>query len=254
MVTPAGIPAGVANGYLGSLVATIPGGNGRQLRIDLIPQTVALMAAFEARFGVPLRITDGYRDFAGQVAAKAAKGIYAATPGTSNHGWGQALDLGSGVQTETSTEYRWMKENGPRFGWFHPGWAEDHNPSNGQQEPWHWEGVYVPPSSYRDVTPTTPIEEDDMFSDADRLLLQNVENLLAREGGNGLRGDVAAVKEVADRIDGNVGTVANELRAGHVEVLQALAGSGKGLGAISDTDLARIAKVVNDEAARRLTS
>jgi LAS superfamily LD-carboxypeptidase LdcB len=58
----------------------------------------------------------------------------AAVPGTSNHGWGLAVDLGCGVQSSRSAQYRWMIANAGRFGWVHPSWAF-HDPF----EPWHWE-------------------------------------------------------------------------------------------------------------------
>ncbi len=128
------------NGRLpASELATITGTT-RTCRADVLQQTVALRAAFAAHFGKPLVITDGYRTFAEQERLKIEKGVFAATPGTSNHGWGLALDLGSGVNASfTSPEHVWMRENAFHFGYFHPSWAHDHNPSNGQDEPWHWE-------------------------------------------------------------------------------------------------------------------
>lgn len=56
------------------------------------------------------------------------------------------------------------------------------------------------------ITPLHPLTEDDMFSDADRALLQNVENLLARStDGTDIRAQIGATKADVD-------TVANELR------------------------------------------
>lgn len=159
------------NGRLpAGLLATIPGTN-KRLRVELVEQTAALRSAFQSRFGKPLVITDAYRTYAEQVALKATKGVYAATPGTSNHGEGRAIDFGSGVNVEGSAEYWWMRENAPRFGWTHPLWARDGNPKNGQQEPWHWESVAVPVSNYQqvggsvvgtpNVTAPTPISPED---------------------------------------------------------------------------------------------
>ena len=59
-----------------------------------------------------------------------------AVPGTSRHGYGVALDLGCGVEQFGTDAHRWMKDNGPRFGWVHPAWAE---PGGSMPEPWHWE-------------------------------------------------------------------------------------------------------------------
>jgi hypothetical protein len=93
-----------------------------------------LSAAYAARFGHPLRVTDSYRDYAHQVSTKAAKGYLAARPGTSNHGWGLAADLGVGGYA--SADYAWMRANAPAFGWDNPGWAR---PGGTKAEPWHWE-------------------------------------------------------------------------------------------------------------------
>ena len=46
------------------------------------------------------------------------------------------LDGGFYVDDPYST-YRWMRENGPAFGWHHP--AIMRPGGGGPQEPWHWE-------------------------------------------------------------------------------------------------------------------
>ena len=99
-----------------------------------------MAVAFAASLGHPLAVTDSYRDYAGQVAVRAAKPSMTAVPGTSNHGWGLAADLGSGVQSFGTPEYRWMKAHGPSFGWVHPAWAE---PGGSMPEPWHHNFVGV---------------------------------------------------------------------------------------------------------------
>jgi hypothetical protein len=177
----------ILNGRLpDAMLGTIPG-TARRVLAQLVPQTAALRAAFAARFGKPLVVTDDYRTYEEQVRLKIEKGPYAATPGYSNHGLGRALDLGSGVNLEGSPEYLWMKANGPRFGWFHPRWAEDKDPSNGQQEPWHWEAAAtaVPVSNYTQTGgqvpsapstgPVAPIPEEDVMAS-----LAEVEASLAR--------------------------------------------------------------------------
>ncbi|MCU1602076.1 MAG: D-alanyl-D-alanine carboxypeptidase, partial [Frankiales bacterium] len=60
----------------------------------------------------------------------------AAVPGTSNHGWGQAVDFCGGVEDTYSPAYNWMVANASRFGWRHPDWAR---PGGSRPEPWHWE-------------------------------------------------------------------------------------------------------------------
>lgn len=167
----------LANGALpASVLGTIPG-TFKQLLSQLVPQTDALRVAFAAHFGRPLVITDAYRDLATQQALKITKGAWAATPGTSNHGWGRAMDLGSGVNVDGSPEFKWMVANAPAYGWTHPAWASDWNPANGQHEPWHWEAstyaVNYPRATTPAITdvptitlpaPLTPtyVQEDDM--------------------------------------------------------------------------------------------
>jgi hypothetical protein len=80
--------------------------------------------------GVELRITDSYRSYDEQVDLVRRKGLYsqgglAATPGTSNHGWGMAVDADV---TDAATR-TWLQVNGPRFGWV----------ESVPREPWHWE-------------------------------------------------------------------------------------------------------------------
>lgn len=71
-------------------------------------QRVVQAAALE---GVTLTLTDSYRTFDQQVEAERTKPALAATPGTSNHGLGIAVDIGEGEQRD------WLSANGHRFGW-----------------------------------------------------------------------------------------------------------------------------------------
>lgn len=89
---------------------------------------------------IDLQPSDSYRSFAAQQDVKRRKPNLAATPGRSNHGWGFALDMGIGG-TFTSAAYRWLFDNGPRFGWMHPVWARPTSlGGNGSRpEAWHWE-------------------------------------------------------------------------------------------------------------------
>jgi hypothetical protein len=93
-----------------------------------------LSGAYAARFGHPLRVTDSYRDYAHQVSTKAAKPGLAATPGTSNHGWGLAADIVVG--SYSSPDYLWLRANGPRYGWDNPTWARQ---GGSRPEKWHWD-------------------------------------------------------------------------------------------------------------------
>lgn len=87
---------------------------------------IAMEAAGLGRFTV----TDGFRDYAGQIRAKNKHGKKAATPGNSVHGLGMAADLNL-----TNAQYNWMAKNSKQFGIVNlPG------------ETWHWQ---VDPASMK---------------------------------------------------------------------------------------------------------
>lgn len=100
-----------------------------------------LDAAFYKRFGKHIYITDSYRTYAEQVAVKKAKGWLAAQPGTSNHGWGLALDLGSNINVRSSAEHKWMASEARAYGWINPAWAVPGAVGFQKDEPWHFEYV-----------------------------------------------------------------------------------------------------------------
>lgn len=166
--------------------------SGHRVRLDLVPQTQAMVVA-AARDGISLRITQAYRSYAEQVVIfknrytptylagrpyRVWNGVrwyqrpgtsVAAVPGTSNHGWGQAIDFA----TDSPGAISWLAKNGAKFGWSRPAWTY----VAGTVEPWHHEGVLVELASnpigggggsLPDVDPTDPItpidplEEDDM--------------------------------------------------------------------------------------------
>lgn len=176
------MPFSALNGHLpASMLVALPWpeASSQRLRPDAAASLGRLAAVFLKDFGRPLLITDSYRSFDAQVRTKAAKGIFAATPGTSNHGLGIAVDLSSGINSSASTTHRWMEVNGPGFGWTNPLWARDANPVNGQFEPWHWEYDYrTDRSAFAQATPTT---EDDMTPDQDARLAR-IEALLLVPG------------------------------------------------------------------------
>ena len=104
-----------------------PIGGGHSLAGPAAPAFQRLVAA-AARDGVAFGVNDSYRSFQEQVALARSKGLYsqgglAATPGTSQHGWGLAVDLDLDPKAQA-----WMRANGPRFG-FH---------EDVPREPWHW--------------------------------------------------------------------------------------------------------------------
>lgn len=86
--------------------------------------------------GFKINLSYTYRSLAEQqqVFANSRPG-FAATPGTSNHGWGFAIDIGV-LSAFNSPGYAWMKANASKYGWVHPPFSE---PGGVAPEPWHWE-------------------------------------------------------------------------------------------------------------------
>ena len=106
------------------------------LRADAAAAFNALSRKYAETFRAPICVTDSYRDYPSQVAVRAAKPTLAAVPGTSNHGWGVALDLCDGVQVFGSPQHEWLAQHAMAYGWFHPSWAQA---GGSKPEPWHWE-------------------------------------------------------------------------------------------------------------------
>ncbi|MBR8742308.1 M15 family metallopeptidase [Nocardiopsis sp. MG754419] len=109
--------------------------DGHFLRADAAKAFLELNMEHVEEFGENICITSSYRDLPNQhrVYGEVAPG-FAAVPGTSNHGLGQAIDLGCGIQNFRSEKWNWMETNGARYDWIHPAWAK-----SSPFEPWHWE-------------------------------------------------------------------------------------------------------------------
>ena len=127
---------GYPNGLIPPSAMCPLGVGGHQLRCDAAAAYRAMSTAFAAEMGGPICITDSYRTYASQVDLYGRKPALAAVPGTSNHGWGLAVDLCGGIDNFGTSAYQWMVANAGRFGYLHPTWAD---PGNGREEPWHWE-------------------------------------------------------------------------------------------------------------------
>lgn len=113
------------------------------LRADAAAKFDALSKAFTAQFGVKPCMTDSYRSLEAQISVARRKPGLAAVPGTSNHGWGMALDLCEpGTQHAPrpwpgSEKYHtWMRANSEKYGWIHPLWARE---NGSRPEKWHFE-------------------------------------------------------------------------------------------------------------------
>jgi cell wall-associated NlpC family hydrolase len=127
---------GYPNGLIPPSALCEIGVGAHRLRCDAAAAYRAMSAAFAAAFGTPICITDSYRSYDSQVTLYGQKPALAAVPGTSNHGWGLAVDLCGGIDAYGTAPYQWMVANAGRFGWLHPTWADQ---GNGREEPWHWE-------------------------------------------------------------------------------------------------------------------
>jgi cell wall-associated NlpC family hydrolase len=112
------------------------GAGSHRLRCDAAAAYTAMSAAYETAFGGPLCITDSYRSLDAQVDAHHRKPRITAVPGTSNHGWGLAVDLCGGINVFGTAQTAWMTANAGRYGWVHPDWAQA---TGSNPEPWHWE-------------------------------------------------------------------------------------------------------------------
>ena len=115
------------NGRIPASALTPIGEGSHRLHAPAAEAFKALKSAAAAD-GVKIGITDSYRSHDAQVDLAKRKGLYsqgglAATPGTSNHGWGMSVDLDL-----DATAQRWMRQNAGRFGF-----VEDV-----PREPWHW--------------------------------------------------------------------------------------------------------------------
>lgn len=125
-------------------LATIPGG---RLRKDSAAAWLAMRAHIGKQKGVwicPTSTRTAYRSFADQEhfwrLFQSGRGALAARPGTSNHGWGIAVDLPSPAMQAA------VREVGHEFGW---GIRGGRLSSDAPSEPWHctWH-----PGSYPAVT------------------------------------------------------------------------------------------------------
>jgi D-alanyl-D-alanine dipeptidase len=75
----------------------------------------------------------------GYVKQRKCSGPPIAIPGTSNHGWGRAVDFTSNGRATLGCRdaaFTWLNANAARYGWVHPGWAQC---GQSTAEAWHWE-------------------------------------------------------------------------------------------------------------------
>lgn len=112
-------------------------GNQQWLRADAAAALTRLNEEFRAVFGENIAVDLSYRSYEDQVEMREWYGSVAARPGTSNHGLGTAFDVWEWQAYGFGSErYRWLVDNGPRFGWVAPGWARQ---DGSNPEYWHFE-------------------------------------------------------------------------------------------------------------------
>ena len=99
-----------------------------------------LNAAFKKKFGHNLDIDLAYRTRATQDAYWEELGPYvAARPGTSNHGWGTAIDVPeTHGYSFRGKYYKWLKANSKKYNWVHRKILEEGSP---YAEAWHFDYV-----------------------------------------------------------------------------------------------------------------
>lgn len=108
----------------------VPVGQGSHVLYPPAAEAFKAAVATAAADGIQLRITDSYRTYDQQVDLVERKGLYSqggygAVPGTSNHGWGLAVDF----DVTDPTTLAWLRNNAYRFGFVEAV----------PREPWHWE-------------------------------------------------------------------------------------------------------------------
>jgi TP901 family phage tail tape measure protein len=98
----------------------------------------AMAADYELQTGEKIQVTDGYRSFASQVDVKRRKPNLAATPGTSMHGFGLAIDA-SPDQMDKAARLGLLQKHG----FYRPMMGQ----GGGKYEPWHIESSNVDKAS-----------------------------------------------------------------------------------------------------------
>jgi hypothetical protein len=143
--------------------------------------------------GVTLEISYSYRTYEKQVEKdqlyKSGVGNLAATPGTSNHGWGTALDLSIPKYPEANSDpqFKWLKSNALRFGF--------HN-NDSASEPWHWDYEGGHPIEEDEMTP----EEKAEFDAMKKTVAQHERLIEALREGLGTEEDLASFVWAGKRI------------------------------------------------------
>ncbi|WP_251151280.1 M15 family metallopeptidase [Cellulosimicrobium sp. Marseille-Q4280] len=150
---------GQANGLAdGSILCASEAAGGRSLRCDAAGAFDAMMTAMTAATGASITLNDAYRSLGEQVHLRATLGPrLAAVPGTSNHGFGTAIDIANQAAVPGTITGDWLAANAGAYGWVHPAWAR---PGGTKPEHWHWEFAGFPGGT----TTSTTVAADGTFT------------------------------------------------------------------------------------------
>jgi hypothetical protein len=128
-ITPPADLSTYGNGHIPAAALVPVGQGGHRLSAPAARAWKACVEAARAD-GIDLTITDSYRTYDQQVDLVRRKGLYSnggfgATPGSSNHGWGLAVD----ADVTSPQTLNWLRANGWQYGFVEAV----------PREPWHWE-------------------------------------------------------------------------------------------------------------------
>jgi hypothetical protein len=128
-ITPPADLSAYGNGHIPATALEPVGQGGHRLSAPAARAWKACVEAARAD-GIDLTITDSYRTFDQQVDLVQRKGLYSnggfgATPGSSNHGWGLAVD----ADVTSPQTLSWLRANAWQYGFVEAV----------PREPWHWE-------------------------------------------------------------------------------------------------------------------
>ena len=142
------------NGELPSdLMVPIPWQKGQLIEKNAFKQLEKLNEAFKAEFNKNMPIICGFRSmdvqdrlfnwplYESTGKKQTYQGNACAPPGTSLHGWGQAVDIdglhGANKSVAGNKKFAWLMENSKKYNWIKPSWAN--TGSGPSYEPWHFE-------------------------------------------------------------------------------------------------------------------
>lgn len=127
-----------------------------------------IAAKFQDEFGTALTAAQGYRELGvpGDDPYKSPATQWsvwnryqrdghprAAYPGTSNHGWANAVDLSGRVAVYGTDEHIWFLDHGREYGWFLDTVA---------REPWHADFRGLSPEKLKEKEESMPLSDEDL--------------------------------------------------------------------------------------------